>query len=228
MIARPPVVLPLLASIAFLVLTGLVLAGWAPLDSFDAATSEAFRRYGDRHPGLVSVLRITTDISATVPYLLIGAVASGGLLARGERRLATCCAAVTVLVPVLWGLLHWGVHHPRPLDGFVVVHSNGFPSGHTSNATATALTAVLLLWPSLARTGRVVAVSLAALFAIFIGVTRLALLAHWPADVFGGWLLGLAVVPLTVYATDRFVSRRPVPVLVTGRGAGTANRPDSS
>ena len=217
MIARPPVVLPLLALAAFLVLLGLVVGGWAPLDAFDAAISDAFRGYGEQRPNLVAVLRIVTDVAATVPFLIVGAVASVALLGRGERRFATCCATVTVLVPVLWGLMHWLVHHPRPVRGFVVVHSNGFPSGHTSNATAAALVAVLLLWPRLARTGRVVTVSLAAAFAIFIGVTRLVLLAHWPADVLGGWLLALVVVPLAVHAVDRRTPRPTAPLPVPGR-----------
>jgi undecaprenyl-diphosphatase len=217
MIARPPIALPLLALVAFLALFGLVVGGWAPLDGFDAAVSDAFRGYGDQRPALVEVLRLATDVAATIPFLVLGAVATGAALARGERRFAACCATVTVLVPVLWSLMHLWVHHPRPVDGFVVVHSNGFPSGHTSNASAAALLAVLLLWPRLARTGRVVAVTLAAAFAIFIGLTRLALLAHWPADELGGWLLALAVVPPVVYAVDRVVPHRPVPVLAANR-----------
>jgi undecaprenyl-diphosphatase len=32
-------------------------------------------------------------------------------------------------------------------------------------------------------------------FALGIGLTRLILLAHWPSQVLGGWLLALAVVP---------------------------------
>ena len=46
-------------------------------------------------------------------------------------------------------------------------------------------------------------VALAAGFALFVGLTRLVLLAHWPADVLGGWLLALAVVPLLARAADR-------------------------
>jgi undecaprenyl-diphosphatase len=35
----------------------------------------------------------------------------------------------------------------------------------------------------------------AILFAVLIGLTRLVLLAHFPTQVLGGWLLALAVVP---------------------------------
>ncbi|MGI5148365.1 phosphatase PAP2 family protein [Plantactinospora sp. CA-294935] len=196
MVARPPLVVPLLALAGFLVLLALTVAGWAPLDRFDTAVSDTFRGYGDTSPRVVDVLRIATDVAATVPFLVAGLAVTVGLAVRGGRRAAALCAVVTVLIPVLWGLMHWLVHHPRPEDGFVVITSNGFPSGHTSNAAAAALVAVLLLWYRLGGPARVLTVALAVAFAAFVGLTRLALLAHWPTDVLGGWLLALAVVPL--------------------------------
>lgn len=196
MIARPPLAVPLLGLAGFLVLLGLTIVDWAPLDRFDAAVSDAFRAYGAAHPRTIAVLRVVTDVAATVPYVLTGLSVSLALLARAARRAAACCALVTGLVPALWTLGHVLVHHPRPADGFVVVLGNGFPSGHTSNATAAGLVAVLLLWPGRSGRARLVTGSLAAGFALFIGLTRVALLAHWPTDVLGGWLLAVAVVPL--------------------------------
>jgi undecaprenyl-diphosphatase len=96
--------------------------------------------------------------------------------------------------------MHAALYRPRPLDGFVVIDSNGFPSGHTSHAGATAVAAVLLLWPRLCRAGRAAVVALAAAFAVAVALTRVALLAHWPTDVLGGLLLALAVVPLLATA----------------------------
>ncbi|MEV4760791.1 phosphatase PAP2 family protein [Micromonospora sp. NPDC049559] len=206
MVARPPRAVPLAALAGFLALLALTIAGWAPLRELDTALSQDLRRYGEERPGLVSVLRVATDAAATVPFVLFGTALALVLVARGERAAATFAALVTVLVPVLWGVQHWLVHHPRPRDGFVVVTSNGFPSGHASNAAAAALLAVLLLWHRVTRTARVVAVVLATGFALFIGLTRVLLLAHWPADVLGGWLLALAVV-----ASAARLSRRATP-----------------
>lgn len=203
MIARPSLAVPSLALAGFLLLLALTVGGWPPLDRIDTAVSDAFRGYGDRSPLLVSVLRVATDVATTVPFVVTGLLVSMALAARSQRRPAALCAAVTVLVPVLWGLMHWLVHHPRPADGFVVITSNGFPSGHTSNATAAALVVVLLLWPRLATPARVLTVGLVVAFGVFIGVTRIALLAHWPTDVLGGWLLALAVVPLAARVVDR-------------------------
>lgn len=200
MIARPPLALPLVALVGFLTLLGLTIGRWAPLDRVDSAISETLRRYGDARPALVAALRVATDVAATVPFVVAGIAVTLLFLAQAARPRAAFCAAVTVAVPLLWSLMHWLLHHPRPQHGFVAIASNGFPSGHTSNAGAAALVAVLLVWPRLARAGRVVAVVLAAAFAGFVGFTRVALLAHWPADVLGGWLLALTVVPLAALA----------------------------
>lgn len=186
----------MLALVGFAVLLGVTIGDWPPLERFDAAVSSYCREYGEQHPGLVSLLRVGTDLAATGSYLFAGLAATVGLAAQGQRRVAGCFALVTVTVPVLWSLGHWLLHRPRPADGFVTVASNGFPSGHASNAAAAALLVVLLLWPRQTRLGRVVTVVLAAGFAVVIGLTRLMLLAHWPADVLGGWLLALVVVPV--------------------------------
>ncbi|WP_345537838.1 phosphatase PAP2 family protein [Phytohabitans rumicis] len=200
MIARIPLLVPSVALAAFLTLTALVTADWAPVDRFDVAMSDDMRRYGHEHLGLIDVLRVVTDVAATLPFVAAGIAATAFLLATGRRRPAYLCAWVTVLIPVLWGAMHWLLTRPRPQDGFVLVDSNGFPSGHTSHATAAGLVAVLLLWPHLARAGRIAVVALAVVFAVFIGATRVILLAHWPTDVLGGWLLAFAVVPLVARA----------------------------
>ncbi|BCJ63587.1 phosphatase PAP2 family protein [Polymorphospora rubra] len=207
MIARPPLAVPLFALAAFTVLLALVVGGWAPLDDLDTAVADTLRRSGAGNSDLVAVVRVATDVAATLPYLAAGAVVTVVLAVRRDRVRAAFSAAVTVVVPVLWSLMHWLLHHPRPPDAFVEIDSNGFPSGHTSNAAAAALAAVLLLWPRQGRTARVVTVLLAAAFALYVGATRLILLAHWPADVLGGWLLVLGVVPLLATAAAKLADR---------------------
>ncbi|ROT26839.1 phosphatase PAP2 family protein [Micromonospora sp. HM5-17] len=219
MVARPSLVVPVCAAAGFLVLLALTIVDWTPLNRVDAAVSDAFRAYGDHSSGLVAVVRVATDFVATVPFVATGLVVGAALAVRGERRPALLCVAVTILVPLLWGLMHWLVHHPRPEDGFVTVTSNGFPSGHTSNAAAAALVAVHLIWPRSNRRVRLVTLGLAAAFALLAGLTRVFLVVHWPTDVLGGWLLALAVVPATArllaggvpQGRDRLVRSRPGP-----------------
>lgn len=197
MFARPPLVVPVVALVTFVTLAVLVAVDWRPIDRLDATLSEDLRGFGTDRPRLVEVLRIATDIGATIPFVAAGVIATVGLLLRRHRRAAYLCGWVTVLIPAIWGIMHATLHRPRPLDGFVFVDSNGFPSGHTSHAASAALVAVLLLWPHLARRGRVLLAAGAVGLALFVGATRVMLLAHWPSDVVGGWLLALAVVPLT-------------------------------
>jgi membrane-associated phospholipid phosphatase len=213
-VARPPLALPLLALAAFGTLLLLVAVRWGPVARVDVAVSEAFRSYGLGHPGVIAVARVATSVMSTLAFLSIGCAATVLLAWSGHRRAAGFCAAVTAVVPVLWGLLHAWLHRPRPVGGFVVVASNGFPSGHTSHAGATALAAVLLLWPHLRRAGRVALVVAATVFALGVGLTRVVLLAHWPSDVLGGLLLALAVVPLLAAV---FGGREPA------RSAGVAS-----
>jgi undecaprenyl-diphosphatase len=201
--ARTRPLLPALAAAAFLAMLGLVLGDWGPLQRADEALSAEFRSYGTAFPRVISVVRVVTDVMGTLSFLTIGLAGTVLLLAARSRRAAGFCAAVTVSVPVLWGAAHALLYRPRPANGFVDIHSNGFPSGHTAHATATALLVLLLLWPRLGTAGRVTAVALGAVLAVAIGLTRVALLAHWPTDVLGGWLLSLAVVPALALAFGR-------------------------
>jgi membrane-associated phospholipid phosphatase len=195
-VAVPPAAWSVFAGAGFLGVLALVAAGWAPLDGADSALSETLRGYGEARPGYIAGLRVATDAMDTLSFLAVGAVTAGVFARRADWRATRFVAGVTVLVPLTWGAMHVMLHRPRPLDGFVAVHSNGFPSGHTAHAGSAALVGVLLLWPRLDPAGRVVAVAVALGFAVFIGLTRVALLAHWPSDVLGGWLLALALVPL--------------------------------
>ncbi|MEV0717597.1 phosphatase PAP2 family protein [Asanoa sp. NPDC050611] len=195
-LARPPAALPLAALAAFGVLLGLVAADWPPLVRWDSAVSADLRAFGAVRPVLVDWLRALTGLAATIPYLAVGAAATVLFALRRDRRAAVFCALVTAAVPILWSVQHWALHNPRPVDGFVVVTSSGFPSGHTSNAAALALGAVLLAWPRVGAGARLASCLAAAVFTGFIGFTRVALLAHWPTDVLGGLLLAAAVVPV--------------------------------
>jgi undecaprenyl-diphosphatase len=186
---------PVVAAVAFVLLMVLAVTAWQPLAAIDAAVGDWFRRYGTDRPDVVAVVRIATDVASTVVYVAAGLLLTAVLAVRRRRPAARFVAAVTVAVPVLWSLLHRLLEDPRPDAGFVTVSTNGFPSGHTSNAAAAAVLAVVLCGPLLGRTGRAVLVVAATVFALAIGLTRLVLLAHWPSQVLGGWLLALAVVP---------------------------------
>jgi membrane-associated phospholipid phosphatase len=94
----------------------------------------------------------------------------------------------------LAGLLKavFGVHRPaEPGDLLGVPHSRSFPSGHTATSFACA-TALSYLVPR--------AAPLFYLLAAAIGYSRLYVGVHWPTDVIGGALLGVATALLLLGA----------------------------
>lgn len=205
---RPSV--PATAAILYVLLTVAVLAGW--LGAVDRAGADAFRAFGAIHPALIDTVKILTDAAETITFLVAGLTLGAVLRVRRKHAAGHLVLAVTALIPILWSLFHLLLPHARPPDGFVQVASYGFPSGHTANAAAAALVAILLLAPPGAspispghlpsvtgrrayRSRRAVVWTLAIAFALVIGLTRVVLLAHYPSQVLGGFLLAAAVVP---------------------------------
>ena len=94
---------------------------------------------------------------------------------------------------------------PELWDRAVEVTNYSFPSGHALSTSAFALTVVVLLWHTKWRT---LAIIIGALYAATVGFTRLYLGVHYPTDVIGGWLLGIAWVAATVLITGIYKPRK--------------------
>jgi undecaprenyl-diphosphatase len=82
-----------------------------------------------------------------------------------------------------------------PGQALIVAPGFSFPSGHALNSTVTYGLIALLVWRSdwPAWVRRVAVAALVAL-PLLIGASRVALGVHYPSDVAGGWLAGLAIV----------------------------------
>ena len=94
---------------------------------------------------------------------------------------------------------------PRPCDVDTAItilvkrpHGHSFPSGHTASAFA----AAFALWLQNRKLG-VPALVLAA----FIAFTRLYLYVHFPTDVLGGLVLGLALGALASWLVDSLANK---------------------
>lgn len=79
--------------------------------------------------------------------------------------------------------------------------SFGFPSGHAQNA--------VVVWGFLAARSRnpKVWLPLALALAVLIGCSRLTLGVHFPVDVLGGWLVGLALLGAWLWQGEKAMAR---------------------
>lgn len=116
------------------------------------------------------------------------------LLVRRRARAAVFVVAATVGAWFVDNALKALVDRERPPLAEPLASASGasFPSGHamTSAAAFGALLIVVLPLVPAAKRGLVVGAAIALVVAI--GVTRVALGVHWPTDVLGGWVGGVA------------------------------------
>jgi undecaprenyl-diphosphatase len=103
------------------------------------------------------------------------------------------------------------VDRPRPpasteIEAFVTAAS--YPSGHTVRAVLIAgLLVAAVGWRRRSTAVRVVSVMAGVAFASLVGLARIASGQHWPTDVLGGLMLGVAWLTICLVVADR-VERR--------------------
>jgi undecaprenyl-diphosphatase len=145
-------------------------------------------------PALDAVMPVFTDLHK-VPWFLYGVApaAVAAWLWKGGRRALRILAVAVVAVGVSDQLAHRAVKpwaaRPRPERSIVVERAPangkyGFPSNHAANMAAAA-SVLSVAYPA----GTVVFAAVA----ILVGYSRVYVGAHYPGDVIGGLLLGLAV-----------------------------------
>jgi undecaprenyl-diphosphatase len=86
----------------------------------------------------------------------------------------------------------WALKHRTPPPGRHARREQSFPSGHTLETTALALTAAHVLWRESMADARI-AFPLAALIPVLEGAGRLYLDRHWTTDVVAGVLGGVTI-----------------------------------
>ena len=78
----------------------------------------------------------------------------------------------------------------------------GFPSGHTSAATAIAFATAMEVARGGAPATKAAAYVMAGLYSAAVGWSRVALDEHWADDVLGGWAIGVGIASIAVTACD--------------------------
>jgi undecaprenyl-diphosphatase len=138
---------------------------------------------------------LVTSVVGGVEFVAVAAVAlAAGLVLAGRRRLAARLLAAFVVTGLI-ELVFKMVVPQAPVPGDVLRGPDPslldistpypFPSGHMLRAVLL-LGAIYLLWPN--KPGRMAIL----LFLVASASSRLYLGTHWPSDVLGGALLGIA------------------------------------
>jgi undecaprenyl-diphosphatase len=183
---------------AFVEIAGNVLGG--DTQAFDESILQMLRQPSDLSSPigprwLWEVARDITALGGVAVIALITIAALGFLWMQRKRHAMLLVLASVVGGLLLSMLLKEGFARERPslVPHLTKVSTLSFPSGHSMLSTVTYLTLGTLL----ARTSRgwgpkLYFISLAALLALIIGLSRIYLGVHYPTDVLAGWCAGIA------------------------------------
>jgi undecaprenyl-diphosphatase len=129
--------------------------------------------------------------------IVIGFAMGLAALVSRRYRLVMVIAVVLIGSALLTDAVKDLVMRQRPPDPITGTNGYSFPSGHTLNSTATYGLLAVIAWRSrLSLVIRRGAVAIGFAVPILVGLSRIALGAHWPTDVLAGWLAGIAFVAL--------------------------------
>lgn len=163
---------------------------WNWLHRGDWSLLNAARDIAVKHPVWVRFWAGASVVLGPVPLRVLGAVATMAALVRRNVRAALVLLACAPLSGLVTSAAKALANRPRPSTMLIPASSTSFPSGHALEATAAALALLSFLLPMVNRvTGRL-AIAVAALALLAVGVSRVALNVHYPSDVMAGWSLG--------------------------------------
>jgi undecaprenyl-diphosphatase len=197
-------------AMAFLVcLVGFGLIAWLVsqpgIPPIDTATTVFL--HGLASPTLDALMDAATFLGSSPVLAAVVGLAVVLLVVRRRRVEAVFIVIALVGTLVLNDRLKLLFQRPRPgFDWAEVWPETGFPSGHSMNSFVVYLAIALVIWRLGGRRVGIVALVLAIVLAVSVGISRIYLGAHWLSDVIGGYLAG-ALWLLLLVAAWALVSR---------------------
>ncbi|HEU5390259.1 MAG TPA: phosphatase PAP2 family protein [Streptosporangiaceae bacterium] len=190
------------AATGFGLLLLLVRWNWPPLAGFDRDTVDAFNHVVAGQHAAVTVLTAITGFGGRAILFWLVTVSTAVMLVRRQYQLATYLVVTGLGALALDPVVKLLVGRLRPVIPVHVASApgNSFPSGHALDATVFYGVMLLVFLPIIPRRLRRLAVALVIALVVMIGVSRVALGVHYPSDVVGGWLLGIAWLGITTHA----------------------------
>lgn len=166
-------------------------------DGITVADSPVLRFFAaHRQPWSISAAQVITGMGSPLGAAVTAVVVG---VALAVLRRSWLPLLVLVLAASGIGLINMTVKllvsRSRPPEALAVVgeESFSFPSGHTIGTTVVwLLSAWLISRVLINRSVRIVVWTIALLFVVAVGTTRVFLGVHYPSDVLAGWALGAA------------------------------------
>ena len=190
-----------------MLLSAAVAATGAPLPG-DQPAAEAVQAL----PGLHRLAPIVNGLGGFQWAVLLAAAILAGL-ARWRRPLVPPVALLAVLplaIPLLFAdnVLKVIIRSPRPeaSSGLRITEfqtSFGFPSGHVFGDVLVVGLLAWVCWHSLPRRAGLAGLAAATVVLALAGPSRVAVGAHWPSDILGGYLWGAAALAGLLLAAER-------------------------
>lgn len=165
------------------------------------------------HPWLAEVMRDFSGLGSTAVLTLFTVTAFCYLTLFRSKEIALLVAVSVLSGSLLLRIFKAGFARLRPDASFaeIIVPGMSFPSGHTSMSTIVFLTIGALIASTCDRWNeRIFVLTIAALMAILVGLSRVALGVHWATDVLGGWAFGTAWAMAWLLIAHQLIHRRKI------------------
>lgn len=125
------------------------------------------------------------------------------LMVVGRRRGVVACLLAPVLALATYTGIRRFYQHARPPSAAGLAEAtSSFPSAHSTASTAVYCTLAYVLWRERMLPAPV-ALAIAIIASLLIGVSRLYLDVHWATDVIGGWVAGVGIAAVARLAYNR-------------------------